>query len=151
MPDKNKDFETWDSDYDIPDDPRPEDIEIREFSDVEDLQNEIMHKEDMRNYLQGLREKALSLRRKQNDYWDNYGDSYKLEELVEFILENKEDITGVVKNAFWLVKDTGINWEYRFDFYYDTLLEFIKRSQYAISSYDSGIKKLKEKLKGMSK
>jgi hypothetical protein len=102
----------------------------------------------MVSHIKRIRTEAMQLRVKQNNAWDNYGDNYKLEELKDFILNNKEDILGVVKNAHWLVKVDKSRWEDDFSIYYDTLLAFIERSLYVISSYETQIKKIKTKLKG---
>jgi len=141
-------FDNWNPDYDIPDDPRPVEKEYT-YSSAEDLQNDIFYKEDMKSHLEKLRITAMDLRKQQNNYWDRHGDSYKLEELVKFILLNREYIIGVVKNANWLIKVDQAKWENEFHLYYETLLAFIERSKFAISSYETQIKKLKNKLKGM--
>lgn len=143
---KRTDFETWNPDYDIPDDPKPLE-EKAEYGDREEFRDAIYFKTEMRDSIQELRTRAMNLNRKQNDYWDNYGDNYKLEEIVDFIIENKEDILGIVRNANWLAKVDVDNWEYQFDLYYDTLLAFIERSKFAIKNYDKQIRDLKKKLK----
>ncbi len=137
---KRLDFDTWDPDYDIPDDPKPITKELVENSPQDDL----FYKEEMKNHLENLRRIAMDLKKRQNDYWDDYGDTYNLEELVDFVHKNKEDIVGILKlRANWLVKADRNNWEDDFYKYYDIILDFIKKSQYVISSYNSQIKKLK--------
>lgn len=138
----NKDFNNWDPNYDIPDDPKPIDEEIN-ISPFETLQSDIFYKEEMKEHIEKLRRRAMDLRKKQNDYWDDYGDNYNLEELIDFILDNKEYVIGVVKNATWLVKLKKDKWDYDFKLYYDTLLAFIERSKYVISAYENQIKKLR--------
>lgn len=135
-------------DYDIPDDPKPEVVE-KVYSELEDMVNNLLYKKQMVDHIKELRTEAMQLRVRQNKAWDAYGDNYRLEELVDFILNNREDIVGIVKNANWLVKVNRNNWEYEFSLYYDTLLAFIERSLYVISSYENQIKKINKKIKEM--
>lgn len=140
---KYRDFEDWDPEYDIPDDPRPSEEEVDERQELVD---QIYYKEDMVKEISDLKQEVILLLNKQNNYWDDYGDNYKLEELVKFALRNKEAILGVVKNAKWLEEKKKRNWEEDFFRYYDLLQEFAKRSTFAIGSYNRSIKKMKSKL-----
>ena len=131
MPKKYNDFENWDPEYDIPDDPKPTDVG-NEFDSEEEKH---LHRQYMEQKLTDLREEALLLRKKQNNYWDSYGDNYMLDEIPVFILRNKEEIAGVVKDAPWILTANEQDWEEDFRYYYALLVRFIKVSQYAIASY----------------
>lgn len=123
-------------DYDIPDEIKPE------KSEFDESENEFYNKKYMIMILSDLRKEAINLRKKQNNYWDSYGDNYKLEEIPLFILKNKEEIAGVVKDAPWIL-DANINdWENNSNLYYNLLLRFIKVSQYAITSYNKSLSKV---------
>ena len=131
MPKKENNFENWNSEYDIPDDPKPTDVS-NEFSSEEEKH---LNRQYMQQKLTDLREEALLLRKKQNNYWDSYGDNYMLDEIPVFILRNKEEIAGVVKDAPWILTANEQDWEEDFRYYYALLVRFIKVSQYAIASY----------------
>lgn len=139
---KKDDFENWDPDYDIPDDPRLEE-EKDMFSPYDQMEADIVSKETMRDHITNLRNQAIQLREKQESYWEKQ-DNYNLEELPIFIHRHKEDILGIMKDAIWLVKAKKSDWEDNFKLYYDTLLGFIERSRYVISSYDKAIRKLRK-------
>lgn len=141
---KKDDFENWDSDYDIPDDPRLEGDKDM-FSPFDQMEADIVSKETMRDYITNLRDQAIQLREKQESYWEKQ-DNYNLEELPIFIHRYKEDILGIMKDVTWLVKAKKSDWEDNFKLYYDTLLGFIERSRYVISSYDKAIRKLRKEI-----
>ena len=134
---KKKYIKIKDSDpnYDIPDEIKPDETE------VDESENEFYNKKYMVILLTNLRNEAIRLRKKQNSYWDSYGDNYKLEEIPLFILKNKEEIAGVVKDAPWILSAKSNEWEDNFILYYGVLVRFIKVSQYAITSYEKSLNK----------
>lgn len=135
---KNNEFDNWNSEYDIPDDPKP----VNEQEDLSTEEEKYLHKQYMLTHLSELREEAMKLRLKQLNYWDSYGDNYMLDEVPYFILRNKEDIVGVVKDAKWILTANIDEWEDDFRLYYGLMIRFIKVSQYVIESYKQSLKKL---------
>lgn len=138
MPKRENEFDNWDSEYDIPDDPRPEEKNLSENEE------KYLYKHHMLSKLSDLREEAMILRLKQLNYWDSYGDNYMLDEIPFFILRNKDDISGVVKDAKWILTADSNEWEEDFRLYYGLMVRFIKVSQFVIQSYEKSIKKLEK-------
>lgn len=138
MPKKDNEFDNWDSEYDIPDDPRPEEKNLSENEE------KYLYKQHMLTKLSDLREEAMILRLKQLNYWDSYGDNYMLDEIPFFILRNKDDISGVVKDAKWILTADPNEWEEDFRLYYGLMVRFIKVSQFVIQSYEKSMKKLEK-------
>lgn len=138
MPKKDNEFDNWDSEYDIPDDPRPEEKNLSENEE------KYLYKQHMLTKLSDLREEAMILRLKQLNYWDSYGDNYMLDEIPFFILRNKNDISGVVKDAKWILTADPNEWEEDFRLYYGLMVRFIKVSQFVIQSYEKSMKKLEK-------
>lgn len=138
MPKKDNEFDNWNSEYDIPDDPRPEEKQLSENEE------KYLYKQHMLSKLSDLREEAMILRLKQLNYWDSYGDNYMLDEIPFFILRNKDDISGVVKDAKWILTADPNEWEEDFRLYYGLMVRFIKVSQFVIQSYEKSMKKLEK-------
>ena len=138
MPKKDNEFDNWDSEYDIPDDPRPEEKNLSENEE------KYLYKQHMLTKLSDLREEAMILRLKQLNYWDSYGDNYMLDEIPFFILRNKDDISGVVKDAKWILTADPNEWEEDFRLYYGLMVRFIKVSQFVLQSYKQSMKKLEK-------
>ena len=138
MPKKDNEFDNWNSEYDIPDDPRPEEKNLSENEE------KYLYKQHMLSKLSDLREEAMILRLKQLNYWDSYGDNYMLDEIPFFILRNKDDISGVVKDAKWILTADPNEWEEDFRLYYGLMVRFIKVSQFVIQSYEKSMKKLEK-------
>lgn len=138
MPKRENEFDNWDSGYDIPDDPRPEEKSLSENEE------KYVYKQHMLSKLDDLREEAMILRLKQLNYWDSYGDNYMLDEIPFFILRNKDDISGVVKDAKWILTADPNEWEEDFRLYYGLMVRFIKVSRFVIQSYEKSIKKLEK-------
>lgn len=138
MPKKDNEFDNWNSEYDIPDDPRPEEKNLSENEE------KYLYKQHMLTKLSDLREEAMILRLKQLNYWDSYGDNYMLDEIPFFILRNKNDISGVVKDAKWILTADPNEWEEDFRLYYGLMVRFIKVSQFVIQSYEKSMKKLEK-------
>ena len=138
MPKRENEFDNWDSGYDIPDDPRPEEKNLSENEE------KYLYKQHMLSKLDDLREEAMILRLKQLNYWDSYGDNYMLDEIPFFILRNKDDISGVVKDAKWILTADPNEWEEDFRLYYGLMVRFIKVSRFVIQSYEKSIKKLEK-------
>lgn len=138
MPKKDNEFDNWNSEYDIPDDPRPEEKNLSENEE------KYLYKQHMLTKLSDLREEAMILRLKQLNYWDSYGDNYMLDEIPFFILRNKDDISGVVKDAKWILTADPNEWEEDFRLYYGLMVRFIKVSQFVIQSYEKSMKKLEK-------
>ena len=138
MPKRENEFDNWDSGYDIPDDPKPEEKNLSENEE------KYLYKRHMLSKLDDLREEAMILRLKQLNYWDSYGDNYMLDEIPFFILRNKDDISGVVKDAKWILTADPNEWEEDFRLYYGLMVRFIKVSRFVIQSYKKGIKKLEK-------
>lgn len=138
MPKKDNEFDNWNSEYDIPDDPRPEEKQLSENEE------KYLYKQHMLSKLSDLREEAMILRLKQLNYWDSYGDNYMLDEIPFFILRNKDDISGVVKDAKWILTADPNEWEEDFRLYYGLMVRFIKVSQFVLQSYKQSMKKLEK-------
>lgn len=139
----------YDKDYDIPDDPRPE-IKHKEIDPLLELHVDIDYKEFMLDNMIRMLEKAKRIHKKQNDYWDSYGDNYKLDEVKDFVLRNKHDIIGIMGSKVkWLETADPKNWEYDFDIYYNILLKLTTQIPPVITSYKRSIRKLENKLKEM--
>jgi len=148
MPKQFLKLDEYNPSYDIPDDPRPVSNYV-ENNPNSDLSDDILYKEEMVSHIKKLRERAMRLRSRQNHYWESFGDNYNLEELAEFIYTNREYIVGIVKDARWLATASRYAWEDNFSAYYQLLMTFIERSKYVISSYETQIKKLSRKAKGL--
>ena len=145
MAKENKDFN---SEYDIPDDPRPKEKEKEESSKFDLIYSDIEYKKSMVNFIQRLRNKALKLIAAQELYWEKHGDEFYYEPIANFVESNKEIIIGIVKDAKWLVKSKYSDWDKEFMMYFNTLKTFTKRSQYVISKYQKSIENLYEELEG---
>ena len=126
-----------DNAYDIPDEKRPE----QELSDpARDLNDKYMYNVHQIQIMSDLRQEAIKMVKIQNDGWDRCGDLYVSRYLRNFVVENKNEIIGILKDLEWI--DYGDDWDINIRYYYRIAQEFIKRSRYAINNYKKANKKI---------
>jgi hypothetical protein len=133
-----KDF----NDYDIPDEERQEEKE-----DVDNTGDELLYdihvtKEKI-DYLSFVRQKAIQASRDQHDIWENVNEYTASEKIRDFISKYRDEILGVLNN----IKSIRIeeDWEDYVRYYMMIIDTFIIRSQYAIHSYKSKLKRLEKR------